>query len=81
MLHKARLVSRDTKDGWHYIRNEVPLGKTYYVDLDSIVSVPCSKIENPGVWVKRELIRVYNTREGGDGGRMPLELLKIEANA
>ena len=80
-MHKARLVSRNTKDGWDYIRDEIPLGKIYYVDLNSIGAVPWSQIENPGVWVWRKCIRVYNTPEGGDGGWMPLELLQIEANA
>ena len=81
MLHKARLISHDTKDGWDYIRDEIPLGKIYYVDVDSITTMQCGQIENPGVWVERALIRAYNTSEGGDGGWMPLELLKIEPNA
>jgi hypothetical protein len=36
---------------------------------------------HPGEWVKREFIRAYNTPQGGDGGYMPLELLRVEARA
>lgn len=79
MRQKATLTSRFTKDGWEVIRDEVPLGKVYYVDLESVTTLQHGQVERPGQWKDRECILAYNTPEGGEGGYLPLELLKIEA--
>jgi hypothetical protein len=81
MLHRATLISRSTRDGWDVIEDDVPLGKVYYVDLESVAVFWHGLVERPGECVERECIRAYNTPQGGDGGYMPLELLKIEAKA
>jgi hypothetical protein len=81
VLHKATLISRATLDGWEVIEEYVPLGKIYYVDLDSIFEIQHGQAEHPGVLVKRQAIMAYDRPDGREGGLMLLELLKIEADA
>jgi hypothetical protein len=80
-LHKATLISRYTKDGWNVVEDDVPLGKVYWVDLESIATLKHGQHWRPGIEVDRECILAYDTPKGGGGGYMILELLKIEANA
>ena len=47
MLNKATLISRDLKNGWDLIRDEIPLGKVYYVDLQDIVKLECGRKQSP----------------------------------
>jgi hypothetical protein len=81
MRRKATLISRDTKDGWDYIRDEVPLGKVYYADMSTVALLLCENTALSSKLVKRECVKVYDTLDGDEGGFMPMELLEIEADA
>ena len=81
MLQKATLISRDTKDGWGMIFEDVPLGKLYWVDLETITTMKHANSEHPGVIVDRTVIQIFNPITGENEGWMPLELLKIEVQA
>jgi len=81
MLNKATLISRNLKNGWDLIRDEIPLGKVYYVDLQDIVKLECGQKQSPFTLVLVDCIMTYNEPHGGYHAYMPLELLQIEANA
>lgn len=77
---QIRLKARETADGVSFVRDEVPLGKTYWV-------VPGShKID---VWfdaltdkrTERLTIWAYSSPTGWDGGWYPVELLEMEEGA
>ena len=81
MLNKATLISRDLKNGWDLIREEIPLGKVYYVDLQDIVKLECGRKQSPFTVVLVDCIMAYDHSWGGHHGYMPLELLRVEADA
>lgn len=47
-LHKAILVKRTTEDGVDFIEDDVPLGKEYWVDLDSLGPLEWGCLDRPG---------------------------------
>lgn len=81
MLTKATLISRNSKNGFDWIEDHVPLGKVYWVDLASIVSLRWGHESRPGESFYYDCICAYDTPEGGYHEYLPLELLQIEANA
>jgi hypothetical protein len=81
MLNKATLISRDLKNGWDLIREEIPLGKVYYVDLQDIVKLECGRKQSPFTVVLVDCIMAYDHPSGGYRAYMPLELLRVEADA
>lgn len=81
MLQRAALVTRNTKNGFDFIRDDVPLGKTYWVDLGSAKIVGWGRRERPGEVFYYECIYARDGPEDTNGGYMPLELLEVEANA
>lgn len=81
MRQKAALIGRVTEEGFDVVYEHVPLGKLYYVDLNSVETMTVGNRNHPGVLVKKLMIQAYDRPEGGPGGWMPVELLKIEANA
>ncbi len=84
MLHKATLISRDLKNGWDFIRDEVPLGKIYYVDLNKITELTFGRVDPVPQTIRLSCVLAFDTPEGGAcgyHGYLPLEVLKIEANA
>lgn len=74
---KTTLKARTTQDGVDFIKDEVPLGKQYWIDLDSV---------RQGVWlntdrnieVTRPMAMVFAKEDGSDAGWMPLELFITE---
>jgi hypothetical protein len=60
MLNKATLISRDLKNGWDLIRDEIPLGKVYYVDLQDIVKLECGQNESSFNVVLVDCIMTYD---------------------
>lgn len=63
------------------ILEDVPLGKIYWVDIETIETIKHGNDEHPGVIVDRQVISIRNPVTGEDEGWMPLELLRIEADA
>ena len=69
----AELIKRTTEDGLVEIEDNVPLGKTYNVDINSIRMAEGVNIVKNIKW-EREVINIVD--EMGDWW-MPTELLKI----
>lgn len=67
---KAKLIKRCTDDGIVEMNDNVPLGKTYNVDLDTIYKIEMIDTEK-NVQKKREVIHDIL------GGWIPLEMLEI----
>lgn len=70
MLTPAIIVRRRTADGLCELRGDVPLGKTYLVDLACVVTAYLLHIETQQSHQKR-LIRIPGE------GMFPMELLSI----
>ena len=68
---KAKLVKHKTIDGLMEIFEDIPLGKIYEVDLDSIEVVDGFNFEKDISWKNRKIISTIND------GILPLELLEI----
>jgi len=81
MRRRATLVSRMTGDGWDVIKDDVPLGKVYYVEIESAVTLLHGNSDHPKEMIPRLCVMTYDQPQGGDGGYMIAELLKIEPEA
>jgi hypothetical protein len=81
MRRKATLISRETKDGWDWIKDEVPLGKVYYADAEDTAILGFRKRKDPETTTRVVCVKVYDTPDGDGGGYFPRELLKIEMGA
>jgi hypothetical protein len=78
-LSKAILVRKATKDGTIEVKDEVPLGKIYEVDLDSICVGEWFQIKN-GQLVRSKRAAIITYENGRASGRMPLELFDLGNN-
>lgn len=82
MLTRATLATRNLKNGWNLIEDDVPLGKVYYVDLSRVVKLTLERDDYPEIQVALDCVMTYDEPQGGDyGGYMPLSVLHIEPNA
>lgn len=76
-LRKAKLIRTTTLDGWDVLREGVPLGREYLVDLDSIKTLGHADPDHL-VPVMRKFILVYNDEgEPPPLGWFPLEMLEV----
>jgi hypothetical protein len=75
VLIKATLVSR-LLQGEDILLNEIPLGKVYHVDPESIADMEIYNTQT-GVKIHTQAIRVIASEPPGSGW-FPLELLKLE---
>ena len=77
-LRKAKLIRTTTLDGWDVLREGVPLGREYLVDLDSIKTLGHADPDHL-VPVMRKFIFVYNDEDstGRPLGWFPLEMLEV----
>jgi hypothetical protein len=64
-----RLIKRGCCDGLHEIKDNVPLGKIYYVDLDTAQEIVAFNMEY-GVEFTTKMVRAI------DGGWLPLDILE-----
>jgi len=71
------LIARNTADGTDFVFDDVPLGKTYWVEMDTAHN---AKWERSGKVVVRYSAVCYDSEHGYEGGMMPLELLRPEVN-
>lgn len=81
MRKKAILIDRNLKNGWDFIRDEVSLGKIYYVDLDFTAKMEFGRRGNPLAHAALDCVMAYDNLQGGYGDYLPLELLRIETDA
>jgi hypothetical protein len=80
-LTKAYLIARNTLDGTEFIWEHVPLGKVYWVDLESMKEMVCGNTNQPGLLKKRLVVYFWDNPKGrGEKGWMPVELLGWEKN-
>jgi hypothetical protein len=70
-LTRARLIKRVTDDGMFKVFEDVPIGREYVIDLDSLRSARFYNINKEQFHTKD----IVNTQEGGF---LPMELLEIE---
>lgn len=70
-LVKAKLIKRITDDECFEVFDDVPIGKEYIVDLDTIAKVGGYNVKKD-VWWYREIIYTNEKRY------FPVELLEIE---
>lgn len=70
---EATLVKRITDDGLVEIRDEIPLGQVYQVDLETVCMMRGLHIQSRALW-EREMIW-----DAVAGGYLPTELLEIES--
>ena len=76
-IRKAKLIRLTTLDGWHPLRDGVPLGREYLVDVDSIEKMGHADDEHT-IPVMREFIMAYNAEDGVNPlGWFPLEMLEV----
>lgn len=80
MLHRATLLGRNLSNGLDFINDDVPVGKAYYVDLNATAKLTFA-LPDRGLEVTLSCILAYDRPDGGYHGFMPMELLKIEADA
>lgn len=72
LIARARLVKRCTADGLVRVRDEVPLGKTYLVQIQTEEEVVMLNTERGVLHTKRIIC------EADTGQWLPVELLEIE---
>lgn len=77
MRVKAFLIARNTADGMDFVRDEVPLGKVYWIDPASIRDKEWVRSDRPGTIV-RQVVKTYSGPKGMFTGFFPLELLKVK---
>jgi hypothetical protein len=74
---KAKLRARTTSDGISFVKDNIPLGKDYWVDLDSAFEASWYNSDKR-ITVKRLTANVGSDPALAVAGFMPLELLDIE---
>lgn len=77
VLVEARLVKRDTGDGVDFIKNSVPIGKVYWINLETLRQGSWYKTST-GKTVLRQTVDTYDKTSGFKDGSLPTELLEWE---
>lgn len=77
---KARLVAMATADGITEMGEQASLGDEYLVFPATVRDMVWGRAEDPSIRVVRPSIFVAPSRHGHEGW-LPLELLKLEADA
>jgi hypothetical protein len=73
----ATFVNNEVEPGWLILRESVPLGKRYRVDLDSVCRLTMINCDS-GKSIQLECIHVL---EPGPPGYLPLAAFRVEPDA
>ena len=73
-LATAKLIKRESADGNSWFKDDVPLGREYRVDLDSVRKYTYLNKETHKMG---DVTIVFAEQDGGLPGWMPLECLEI----
>lgn len=76
----ARLIARNSADGTDFIRDDVPLGKTYWIDTRLIREETWGKLPT-GKITRRETVTIFDGPKGLPTGWLPTELLDWKGRA
>lgn len=79
-LVRAKLIRRDALDGTPFVKDAVPLGKNYWIDVWSIRRGRWARSDRPGL-IARENVAVWDEPGGEFTGWLPTELLDWEGKS